>query len=320
MLSALYDGDKLSEDDIAELKRWLSERQVLTYMEYILKLIGSLTVAGSIVVGFILLMRLIHPPIFSAKWRYTLGKMAIVFYIFPVVIIVQWLTLLITPKLFVEAVTPNVTSPAHEVFTGSPIGSITEYAIPSNLAQMILIVWGLGALIVVAWQLYCYQKFIKNIRKNVSPMLKDSEVMQQLVHLKQQLGIKGTVDIAYSSIIRSPILVGLMRPKIVLPASKNLDMDIGRVLHHELVHLKHKDLWVKMVLLGVSALHWFNPFVHILRKDIHIWSELSCDEEVVKEMTFAERKRYGETILNVMAGSRDLPVRFCTALSGDGHN
>lgn len=287
-------------------------------MEYILKLISSLTIAGSIVVGFILLLQLIKPHNISAKWRYTLGKMAITFYIFPIAIIMQWFILLITPEPFIEVVTSSTKPIAHEIFVGSQIGSITEQPISSNLVQILLIIWGLGFLSVIIWQIYCYQKFTKIVNQNLSPLLKDGAIMQKLVYFKQRLGINRTVDIAYSPIIRSPILIGLIKPKIILPISKNLDIDIEMVLHHELVHLKRKDLLVKMLLLVVGALHWFNPFVYILRKDIHIWSELSCDEEVVKEMSFTERKRYGETILSVMAGSRDLPARFCTALSGDG--
>ena len=128
--------------------------------------------------------------------------------------------------------------------------------------------------------------------------------------------MKSNVRLAYSSIIRSPVLVGLWKTTIYLPTENTVNVDM--VIRHELIHLKRKDLWVKAFTLGASALHWFNPLVHILRKDIHIWSELSCDEEVVKEMSHAERKRYGETILSVMAGSRNLPVQFCASLSGDG--
>ena len=90
------------------------------------------------------------------------------------------------------------------------------------------------------------------------------------------------------------------------------------IIHHELIHLKRKDLWIKALTLGVSILHWFNPLAHILRKEIHTWSELSCDEEVVKEMSYADRKRYGETILNVMTESRSFPIQFSSSLSGDG--
>ena len=112
------------------------------------------------------------------------------------------------------------------------------------------------------------------------------------------------------------LFLSAMETTIYLPTENTVNVDM--VIRHELIHLKRKDLWVKAFTLGASALHWFNPLVHILRKDIHIWSELSCDEEVVKEMSHAERKRYGETILSVMAGSRNLPVQFCASLSGDG--
>lgn len=50
-----------------------------------------------------------------------------------------------------------------------------------------------------------------------------------------------------------------------------------------MIHLKRNDLWIKALVLVANALHWFNPLVYVLRKDIHMWSELSCDEEVVKD-------------------------------------
>ncbi|MFK4998442.1 M56 family metallopeptidase [Bacillus sp. N9] len=129
---------------------------------------------------------------------------------------------------------------------------------------------------------------------------------------------KSKVRLAYSTAVRSPVLVGLWKPTIYLPIKNSANLDMCMVIRHELVHLKQNDLWVKAFTLAASALHWLNPLVHILRKDIHMWSELTCDEEVVKEMSYAERKRYGETILNVMIGSRGIPVRFCVSLSGNG--
>lgn len=70
-------------------------------------------------------------------------------------------------------------------------------------------------------------------------------------------------------------------------------------------------------MLIVSSLHWFNLFVHILCKEIHIWSELSCEEEVVSEMSYAERKRYGETILNMLEDSLETPVFYSAFLFGN---
>ncbi|HHY23836.1 MAG TPA: M56 family metallopeptidase [Clostridiaceae bacterium] len=71
--------------------------------------------------------------------------------------------------------------------------------------------------------------------------------------------------------IKSPMLVGLRRPMILLPISNVQEIDLKLVLTHELMHLKRKDLCVKMLALLAETLHWFNPFVHVLRKDVNTW-------------------------------------------------
>lgn len=195
---------------------------------------------------------------------------------------------------------------------------LLKLSFPAQAAWIVLSLWVVGALLFAGWQIYCYKKFIQRLKETSSPASPNNEDYNLLSNLKQAHGIKPHVSLAYCSSIKSPVLVGILKPTIMLPASRELDLELRMVLHHELIHLKRKDLWVKMLVLVVSCLHWFNPLVHLLRKDIHIWSEISCDEEVVRGMTYAERKRYGETILNVMIGTRDLPVRFAASLSGNG--
>ncbi|MGA3602997.1 M56 family metallopeptidase [Lysinibacillus agricola] len=85
---------------------------------------------------------------------------------------------------------------------------------------------------------------------------------------------------------------------------------------HELIHFKRKDLWIKLFVLIANSLHWFNPFVHILRREIHKWSELSCDEEMVKEMSYIDKKRYDLTILNMLESSNKRSDSFYVFLSG----
>lgn len=280
-------------------------------MNKLLELLVSLSVAGSTVVICILLLRLFSPGVFPAQWRYTIGKMAIGFYLLPVALIMQWLLPLFNPYQ---------TSTVH--ISGQPSivqqKSFSELNLSVDVALVFLSIWGTGAIAFAIWQVYCYRRFIKNLQFTRSPVPVNDEAAKQLTLMKKALGMRSNVRLTYSSAIRSPVLVGLWKPTIYLPIEHLENIDMSMVLQHELIHLKRKDLWVKAITLAASSLHWFNPFVHILRNDIHTWSELSCDEEVVKEMSHVERKRYGETILNVMIGSRGIPVRFCASLSGDG--
>ncbi|WP_010271716.1 M56 family metallopeptidase [Paenibacillus senegalensis] len=289
-------------------------------MNKLLESLVSLTAAGSIVMICILLLRVLSPNGFPATWRYALGKMAIVFYLLPVALALQGLASLLNPRTATSAmnlqesaaVTQTLPFPGH-----MPEMVVTGPTISGSIVLPFISLWGIGAAAFALWQTFCFFRFMRNIQHTRTSVPKHSEAAEQLALMKKTLGIQSNVQLAYSSAIRSPILVGLWKPTIFLPV-KNSNMDISLVLHHELIHLKRKDLWVKAAVMAASALHWFNPLVHLLRKEIHMWSELSCDEQVVKDMSHTERKRYGETILNVMIGSKDVPVRFCASLSGDG--
>ena len=69
------------------------------------------------------------------------------------------------------------------------------------------------------------------------------------------------------------------------------------IIAHERAHLKRKyHLWKPFVYL-LLCIYWFNPLCWIayimLCKDI----ELACDEKVIKEMSFGDKKEYSRVLL-----------------------
>ncbi|MMZ56902.1 BlaR1 peptidase M56 [compost metagenome] len=73
-------------------------------------------------------------------------------------------------------------------------------------------------------------------------MPENSEAAKQLTLMKEALGMQNNVRLAYSSAVRSPVLVGLWKPTIYLPMENLANVDMAMVIHHELIHLKRKDL------------------------------------------------------------------------------
>lgn len=281
-------------------------------MNLFMDLLVTLTVAGSIAAACILALHLLPVHLFPASWRYGLSKMAFVFYVLPLSFGMTWFS-----SLFHHASNQNLEQ--SDFLHGMLGGVLTpEWTISSAAAYILLGSWGVGVLVYSTWQIYCYCKFIHALKRTQTDVKENSETALLLPIMKEKLGIRQHVNLAYSPMLRSPVLVGLIKPTIYLPQAGTAYLNMSLVYHHELTHLKHKDLWVKALTLAVSALHWFNPLVHLLRQEIHTWSEFSCDEKVVQEMSIEDRKRYGETILNVTAGARSVPVQFCSSLSGEG--
>ena len=65
------------------------------------------------------------------------------------------------------------------------------------------------------------------------------------------------------ALLSAPVLVGLARPRILLPEGLTGEKR-AYALAHEAAHAKRRDLWYKALLLWVCALHWFNPLVWAL--------------------------------------------------------
>ena len=112
--------------------------------------------------------------------------------------------------------------------------------------------------------------------------------------------------------IKSPFILGVIKPRIYIPSHLNSE-EQRVVIAHEKTHLKRLDhLWKPLGFL-VLTVHWFNPLVWIayalLCRDI----EGACDEYVVKKMSVDDKKLYSYTLLSCSAPRHMLtacPVAF----------
>ena len=279
----------------------------------------ALSVAGSVVVGLMLLFRPVTAKIFPAKWQYRIGKMAIAFFLIPVSLFAGKLSFH-SPQPVIQ----NYHSQQPIIQKALPsngfvdamdaVDAVMEKHLSVEVMEVILFVWFVGAIVFAMWHFYCYRRFTKQLWADSIPVPEDAEAAASLSLCKAALGIHGEVKLMQNRKIASPMLVGLFRPMILLPTSNMQGIDLKLLLTHELTHLKRKDLWVKMLALAAGTLHWFNPLVHVLRKDVSTWGELSCDEALASEMSHEERKLYGEAILNTLDIHSGINTAFCSSL------
>ena len=105
--------------------------------------------------------------------------------------------------------------------------------------------------------------------------------------------------------IRVPFILGLLPPRIYLPAGL-AQAEQGFVLAHERVHIRRGDHWVKLLAYLLLAVHWFNPAVwaafFLMSRDM----EMSCDERVLRNMD-GSAKAYSLTLLRFAEG-RQFPA------------
>ncbi|MEG2941221.1 MAG: M56 family metallopeptidase [Thermomonas sp.] len=107
-----------------------------------------------------------------------------------------------------------------------------------------------------------------------------------------------------------PAVMGLIRPRILLPADAMHRYDACErdlMLAHERAHIARGDLLANAVVAAVRCLFWFNPLVHIAARRFRDDQELACDAHVVQRHPQA-RRAYGEAMLKTQLARGALPL------------
>lgn len=106
-----------------------------------------------------------------------------------------------------------------------------------------------------------------------------------------------------------PAAVGLLRPRIVLPADTLQRYDAaqrGLMLAHERTHIARGDLFANAAVALLRCLYWFNPLVHLAVARFRHDQELACDQQVLRRHPDA-RRAYGEAMLKTQLAGGLLP-------------
>ena len=100
------------------------------------------------------------------------------------------------------------------------------------------------------------------------------------------------------------MLIGIVRPYIIIPDINFNEKQLKNILLHEIVHLKRFDIAVKWLTMIASSIHWFNPLMYFIKKEINTSCELACDEAVIKNLSPSEKQAYGDTLISVVAENK----------------
>lgn len=103
--------------------------------------------------------------------------------------------------------------------------------------------------------------------------------------------------------ISEPFILGVFRPRIMLPSSIGPE-DERYVLLHERAHISRGDHIWRVLAFALLALHWYNPLVWVCFFLFSRDTELACDERVVRENGEEIKKPYARTLIAYSAMPR----------------
>lgn len=163
------------------------------------------------------------------------------------------------------------------------------------LCTYFLPLWLAGAVLHFLWFTFSYLLFCHRLKR-------DSQSLQEHEQaLLDNLRGRHTVTVCRSPLAATPMLVGLLRHRIILPDTPITTRQLEYILRHELTHLRRRDLWFKWFTVAATSVHWFNPLMPWIRREIARCCELSCDEAVIGTLDAQQKQWYGETLLALAA-------------------
>lgn len=198
--------------------------------------------------------------------------------------------------------------------------------------DIVAMLWMAGSLVCLSAHMFIYLHYKSRLLKK-GILVEDTHLLRRMLKLKRELKIRSTVQVVESPEAASPMIIGLFRPVLILPEEAYSDEELFFILKHELIHLRHRDVYFKLLFVAACAVHWFNPFVWLMQKEAVVDMELYCDESVIQGINYAGRKAYTETLLSTLhrqcakrtvlstqfyGGKKIMKKRFRNILSGKG--
>jgi GWxTD domain-containing protein len=141
---------------------------------------------------------------------------------------------------------------------------------------------------------------------------------ERLEHLTHALRLSRPVALLESSLVATPVVIGHLRPVILIPIGLLTGMSVEQIesiLLHELAHIRRYDYLVNMVQTSIESLLFYHPLIWWISRVIRTEREHCCDDwaatisgntyEYARALTALERSRWGasESVLAATGGS-----------------
>jgi beta-lactamase regulating signal transducer with metallopeptidase domain len=281
----------------------------------IFKAILIMSLVGSVLTGIISLFRPITKKIFGYSWHYYIWLCVLFVMLIPVRFNINPTT---APSIITQ--TAQTEQTAQQTSVGNQPETVenviqTDTAQKPQVLQKVFGIWNrivynrvsilawlwlIGAMLLILLNIARYISLNVKIRKN-GEIISLSEIGE---YTNRKINVRVWESIA------SPFMTGVIKPTLILPKAKLSDEQLHNILCHEMTHFKRRDILYKCFAEFVKCVHWFNPVIWYVTRQIATECEISCDIAVTKNMSDSEEMSYINTILSLLptGKSKQLPL------------
>jgi bla regulator protein BlaR1 len=251
------------------------------------------SVQASVLIGLVLLLRWAFGPSLAPRWRCALWLLVVARLAWP-------FSLPSHVSLFnLFNLPPDLLAPDRLSFHLP--SAFVEQGIDWLDRPLVALIWAIMAVLMLGRLVAGFAWL--NWRLRDARTLDNWEVWWLLQECKEVTGLRTPVAILESPHIKSPCLLGFLRPRLLLPAGLTGTFtreELRLVFLHELAHLKRRDIAFNWLLEIVASIHWFNPLVWMVCDRMRADREEACDACALARADIRERRSYGRALLKLI--------------------
>jgi bla regulator protein BlaR1 len=292
------------------------------YLPHFFDWLIETSLMASILVGFILCIKVLFRNKLTPRWQYMLWIVLMIRLLLP------WspdssysiYSLLSYSSSVSEVIQKNTTSTENTVNTESDptvklesnsetvtknseqeVSASAEQQTTFSLYKLALYVWLAGVIVLAVITFITNRRLYSYIKKQAD--ITDEQVVTVFNRCKQSMKMKKAVSLRLAGKIASPTVFSFFRPKVLL-SKKHMkvlnEQQLQYVFYHELAHIKRNDVAVNWIMYSLLLLNWFNPILwyayFCMRED----QELACDAYALTFIDKEEQIAYGHTIITLL--------------------
>ncbi|MGE7882099.1 M56 family metallopeptidase [Bacillus sp. NPDC094077] len=295
---------------------------IKVYLPHFFDWLIETSLMASILVGFILCIKVLFRNKLTPRWQYMLWIVLMIRLLLP------WspdssysiYSLLSYSSSVSEVIQKNTSSPENTVNnemkqtvelesnsetvtknSEQKVSTSAEQQTTFSLYKIALYVWLAGVIVLAVITFITNRRLYSYIKKQ--PDIMDEQVVTVFNRCKQSMKMKKAVSLRLAGKIASPTVFSFFRPKVLL-SKKHMkvlnEQQLQYVFYHELAHIKRNDVAVNWIMYSLLLLNWFNPILwyayFCMRED----QELACDAYALTFIDKEEQIAYGHTIITLL--------------------
>jgi beta-lactamase regulating signal transducer with metallopeptidase domain len=144
---------------------------------------------------------------------------------------------------------------------------------------LIVNIWIIGVLIFIIKFILSY--LYTNRLKKIKITSISEKWLEKFLKLQEQIKINRTVSYIESQLVKIPLVLGYLKPVIVIPAeilSGIPSNQIEAIIAHELAHIRRNDYIFNVLQTIIETVFFFHPAVWYISSQIRKERENSCDD------------------------------------------